>query len=344
MGRPALGHRSPEFKTVLERVFPALQNVFRTRQPVLLYTASGTGAMEAAMVNVLNPGDLVLSVCCGVFSERWAEVGEAIGCTVERLSVPPGQANLPELLEARLAQDTDKKIKAVTLIHSETSTGVLNPIHSLVHAVRSHGALSLVDAVTSLGASPFYFDQWGVDVAISGSQKGFMIPPGLSFLAMSERAMAVHKSCKAPGYYFNWTKTLKAQAEFTTPYTPATHLILALDEALKVMETEGMEAIWTRHHQNQLMVREGVKALGLELFVPEDIFASQAATSVLPPKGVEVSALRKHLKAEFGIIVADGQKSLKGKIFRIGHLGYIHQRDVLATLAALDKTLNALRA
>lgn len=344
MARPALGHRSPEFKAILKRVLPGLQWAFQTQNEVLLYTASGTGAMEASLINTLNPGDKVLGLSCGVFSARWSEVARSLGLHVVEDVVPAGQPNLPEQLKARLDNEPGEPFKAVMLIHSETSTGVLNPVKDLVKITNDYGALSIVDTVTSLASAPCPVDDWGIDVAVSGSQKGFMISPGLSFLSYSQKAWQAHQQVKNPGFYFNFNKYRKAQADFTTPYTPATHLILALDEALKIMRVEGLEAIQQRHLQNRDAIRAGVTAMGLRLLVENPDYASMAATSVLPPDGVTVADIRAGLKKDFGIVVADGQKDLKGQIFRIGHLGYIHNRDVLTTLSALKQVLKTVSA
>ncbi|MBX2861065.1 MAG: alanine--glyoxylate aminotransferase family protein [Vampirovibrio sp.] len=339
MARPAIGHRSPEFKEVMKRVLPKLQWAFGTKSDVLLITASATGAFEAAMVNTLNRGDKILVLSCGVFSERWADMGETLGLEVQRIAVPAGQANTVDSLKKALAQDTDKSIKAVIMTHSETSTGVLNPVKALAAEVKAHGALCFVDSVTSLTATDFDFDGWGIDLCVSGSQKGFMIPPGLAFLAISPKAWQAFETCKYPGYYFNFKQYKKAQDQSNTPYTPATHLILALEQALLLMEQEGMEQRIARHQKLQQMVRSGIKALGLSPLVEADGEASTAVTSVLPPDGIAVADIRSGLKNGFGIIVADGQKDLKGKIFRIGHLGYVFDRDVYGTLSALETVL-----
>ncbi len=339
LSRPAIGHRSAEFKKVLERLYPRLRWIFQTKEDVLLYTASGTGAMEAAVMNTLNPGDPVLVLVCGVFSERWAEIAESLELAVTRLTVPPGQHHTPEQLEVTLSKMGKGYYKAVFLTHSETSTGVLNPVQELVPVIRQHGALVIVDVVTSLGATPVPFDDWGLDIAVSGSQKGFMTPPGLSFLALSQRAWEAHRQCQRPGYYFNFGRYKKAQDGDTTPYTPATPLIQALDVALDLMEQESLPSIHARHRQLQAMTRAGVQALGLSLFVVDEQYASPAVTSVMPPEGIAVDKIRAGLREQFGIVVADGQKELKGKIFRIGHLGYIAPRDVLMTLAALEQVL-----
>ncbi len=344
LGRPAVGHRSAEFKDVLKRVFPALQWIFRSKNQVFLYTASGTGAMEAAMSNTLNAGDRVLALVNGVFSHRWAEIAKTLGLQVETLDVPAGEAHTPEMLREYLEAQKGAQYKAILLNHSETSTGVLSPIRELTQVVReTHPeALTIVDTITSLGATEFALDEWDVDVAVSGSQKGFMLPPGLSFLALSDRAWQAHQQCQHPGYYFNFTRYQKAQLENTTPYTPATPQILGLDIALKLMQEEGLENMIARHRQLSQMTRAGVQAMGLELLVKDPQNASPSVTSFLPPAGLTVDAIRAGLKKRFGIVIADGQKDLKGKIMRIGHLGHVSEREVLATLSALEAVLNEL--
>ena len=340
MSRPAVGHRSPEFKQIMKRVFPNLQRIFQTKHPVILYTASATGAIEAALSNTLNSGETLLVLSCGVFSSRWADMAKSLGINVQELKVEQGQVNTVEVLETALNADTEKTIKAVIFVHSETSTGALNDVQGLTNAIRRHGALSIVDTVTGLTASPFKMDEWGIDLAISGSQKGFMMQPGLSFLAVGERALARHQNeVKYPAFYFNFTRNLKAQAEDTTAYTPATHLIMALDVSLQMMLDEGIDAMNARHLLLRNMVRAGVRALGLNTLVEDDAHASPAVTAVLPPAGIEAPAIRKVLKDRFGITVADGQASLKGKIFRIGHLGFVGERDVYMVLACLEQAL-----
>jgi aspartate aminotransferase-like enzyme len=344
MGRPAIGHRSAEFKDVLKRVFPNLQWIFQSKNQVFLYTASGTGAMEAALSNTLNAGDRVLALVNGVFSHRWAEIAKTLGLQVETLDVPAGEAHTPAMLQEYLEAQKDTDYKAILLNHSETSTGVLSPIRELTQVIRqTHPqALTIVDTITSLGATEFALDEWDIDIAVSGSQKGFMLPPGLSFLALSDRAWQAHQHCQHPGYYFNFTRYQKAQLENTTPYTPATPQILGLDVALKLMQEEGLENMILRHKTLSRMTRAGVKAMGLELFVKEAQNASPSVTSFLPPEGLTVDAIRAGLKKRFGIVIADGQKELKGKIMRIGHLGHVSEREVLATLSALESVLNDL--
>ncbi len=343
MATPALGHRGGEFKTVLERVLPRLKWIFQTQNDVFLLTASGTAAMEAGMINTLNPDDEVLVFCCGVFSERWAEMAELLGATVTRIQVEPGEANTDESLREALQAKND--YKAVVFTHSETSTSVLNPLKTLcatVRALASPETLIFVDAVTSMGATSVPVDEWDIDVAISGSQKSFMISPGLSFLSVSPRAWRAFEACERPGLYFNFKKYKKAQDAFSTPYTPATHLILALDQALSMMEAEGLAMIFQRHTRLRDMTRAGVKALGLELLVSSDELASPAVTAVRPPSEISVDAIRAGLKKDFGLIVANGQKELKGQIFRIGHLGYQFDREINMTLTALESVLSDL--
>jgi aspartate aminotransferase-like enzyme len=339
LGQPAMGHRSPEFKAILEDVLPSLQWAFKTIHPVLLYTASGTGAMEASLINTLNPGDRVLALCCGIFSNRWAEIANLIGLDVTRITVPEGQANTVDSLQLALDEDATKppsqRYKAVMLTHSETSTGVLNPLKALATLIKAHGALSIVDAVTSLGAADFAMDDWGIDLAVSGSQKGFMLPPGLSFLAVGPKAWEAHQQCKNPGYYFNFSKTQKAQALFTTPYTPSTPLIVSLQVALTLMKAEGLPAIIARHAHLQRLVRSGLIQMGFNLMVPNDHIASPSVTSVYPLPHLSAPDLRTQIKQRFSITLADGQGPLKGKIFRVGHLGYVSERDVVTTLGAI---------
>lgn len=344
LSRPAVGHRSAEFKDVLKRVFPNLRWIFKSKNQVFLYTASGTGAMEAALCNTTNAGDRVLVLVNGVFSQRWAEIAKSFGLNVEILSVANGECHTPKMLREYLDANRANPFKAVLLTHSETSTGALSPVRELAAVSReiSPDSLVIVDTITSLGAAEFDLDGWDIDIAVSGSQKGFMLPPGLSFLAVSDRAWQAHQNCQNPGYYFNFTRYQKSQLEDTTPYTPATALILGLDVALQMMMDEGLENIVSRHDRLKRMTRAGLRAMGLELFVANDAEASPSVTSFLPPTGATVDAVRGALKKQFGIVIADGQKDLKGKIMRIGHLGHISEREVLMTLSSLESVLTEL--
>lgn len=343
LARPPIGHRSNEFKPVLRDACEGLKWIFQTTRPVYLYAASGTGAMEAALINVLQPGDDILVLSCGVFSHRWAEIAKTLGYNVHLQEVPPGQPHHADDLVSFLKSPHGSRIKAVCMIHSETSTGVLNPVEVLARIVREHSdALVVVDTVTSLGAAPFYFDDWNVDIAVSGSQKGFMLPPGLSFLAASEKALKIHQQNPAPGYYFNFSAYEKKVSDGQTPYTPAVTLIRGLQKALELLREEGLQNVYARHRQNQAMAREAVRAMGLSLFVDNDAYASPAVTSVLPPEGITVDAVRSGMREQFGITIANGQKELMGKIFRIGHLGAVFPRDMLTTLSSLELILHQL--
>jgi aspartate aminotransferase-like enzyme len=343
LARPPIGHRSPEFKAVLQSVYAALPPLFGTKRPVYVYTASGTGAMEAALVNTVPAGGAILVLSCGVFSQRWAEIANTLGLTVHVQTVPAGHAHDLTQLEAFLKGPDARNVQAVCCIHNETSTGVMNPVAEIARIVRAYSdALVIVDTVTSLGAVAFEMDAWGVDVAVSGSQKGFMLPPGLAFLACSERALARHQQVSAPGYYFNFTHAEKNTAAGQTPWTPALGLIRGLEKALELMHAEGVQAIEARHRLNQQMIRQAATAMGLSLFVPDEQIASPAITAILPPEGISVDDIRAGIKRDFAITLANGQKDLTGKIFRVGHLGAIFPRDMLTVVSALEATLARL--
>lgn len=339
MAKHPIGHRSGEFSELLKQVYADLKWLFQTKNEVFIYAASGTGAMEAALSNLVNQGDKVLSLVIGNFGARWAKIAQSRGAVVDKLEVELGEVITPEMLKAKLASDTKKEIKLVTLTHSETSTGAKNNIKELCKLIKDHGALSVVDGVTSVGCMDVKMDEWGIDVLVSGSQKGFMIPPGLAFLAASPKAFKVHEACQYPSFYFDWTAHKKAVLDDTTPWTPAVNLVFALAEALKMMRKEGLENIYTRHKKLALGLRKAIKAIGLELFVKEDENASYAITSILPPKGVSVPDIRKVFKNDFDIVVANGQNQLKDKIFRMGTLGFVSERDLITAIGSLEAVL-----
>lgn len=342
MAKHPVGHRSSEFSKILSSVYADLKDIFKTKNDVIIYTASGTGAMEAALSNLINPGDKVLSLVIGNFGARWAKIAESLGADVDKIEVEPGNAINPADLKAKLDADLNKEIKIVTLTHNETATGVTNPLKELVKIINEHGAVSVVDGVTSLGAIECRMDEWGIDVLISGSQKGFMIPPGLSFLAASPKAWAMHEQCKHPSFYFNWTTNKKSVLDNSTAFTPAVNLIVALKTSLDMMKNEGIENIWARHKKIAKGLREAIKAIGLKLFVEDDSIASNAITAVLPPEGVTVPDIRKTLKDDYDIVVANGQNKLKDKIFRMGTLGFVSERDALTAIASLEASLYKL--
>ncbi len=334
-----IGHRSSEFSSILEEVYANLKYVFQTENDVFMFTSSGTGAMCAALENLVNQGDKVLSLVLGNFGNRWAKIAESRGAVVEKIEVNAGEVIDPEVLRERLAKDVNKEIKIVTLTHSETSTGAANDVKTLCSIIREHGALSVVDGVTSVCAMPCKPDEWGIDVLVSGSQKGFMIPPGLAFLTANERAWKVYEECKYPSFYFDWAAHRKSVRANSTPFTPAVNLIVGLNTALKMIKSEGIENVNARHKRHCMALRAAIRALNLELLVPEDEHASYAITSILPPEGISIPDIRKTLKEDYDIVVANGQNQLKDKIFRMGTLGFVCDRDLIASVGALESAL-----
>ncbi len=337
-----MGHRSSEFSKILESVYSDLKYVFQTKNDVIVYTASGTGVMDSALSNLVNEGDKVLSLVIGNFSRRLAKIAQGLGANVEIMEVEAGKAINPQALKERLDKDINKEIKFVTLIHNETSTGVTNDVKTLVSLIKAHGAISIVDGVTSVGAIECKMDEWGIDVLFSGSQKGFMLPPGLSFLAASEKAWEAHKKCKRPDFYFNWTTNRKSVLENSTAFTPAVSLISGLKVALEMIKEEGIENITARHTKIAKALRKAIKAIGLKLFVEDDSIASTSITAILPPEGISVPDIRKTLKNDYDIVVANGQNELKDKIFRMGTLGFVSERDAITAIGALEASLYKL--
>ena len=337
-----IGHRSSEFSSILEEVYENLKYVFQTKNDVFMFTSSGTGAMCAALENLINEGDKVLSLVIGNFGNRWAKIAESRGAKVEKIEVAAGEVIDPEILKLALSEDKNKEIKIVTLTHSETSTGAANDIKTLCSIIREHGAISVVDGVTSVCAMPCKPDEWGIDVLISGSQKGFMVPPGLAFLMANERAWKVYEQCKHPSFYFDWAAYKKSVQANSTPFTPAVNLIVGLNTALKMIKQEGIEKVNNRHKRHAMALRKALRAMNLKLLVPQDEHASYAITSILPPEGISVPDIRKALKEDYDIIVANGQNQLKDKIFRMGTLGFVCDRDLIASVGALEAVLHKL--
>lgn len=334
-----IGHRSADFSDILMEAIDGLKWLGDTQNEPLILTSSGTGGMEGAISNTIERGDKVLSLVCGVFGERFAKISEAFGADVERLTVPFGKPIDAEQVQSILDKDKNKRIKAVTITHNETSTGVINDLGKIAKAISKHGALSIVDAVTSFGATPVPIDKWELDIVVTGSQKALMLPPGLGFAFVSEKAWKVIETCKTPRFYLNYHKYLKSQKERTTPFTPNVSFVVGLVESIKMMKEEGKDAIFARHVGMRETLRKGVRELGLKPMV-EDEFASPTITSIWPPDYVDVPTIRKRLKEDFRITVADGQEELKGKIFRMGHMGYVFERDIGTALWALKQVLN----
>jgi aspartate aminotransferase-like enzyme len=333
-----VNHRGSEFKEILLNVTEGIKQVYHTEHQVLIYPASGTGALEAAVVNFISPGDKVLAVSIGVFGDRFATIAREFGAQVEKLDFPWGEPADPQVLKERLAQDINQEIKAVLITHNETSTGVFNDLAAIKAAVGEHPALFMVDAVSGLAAVTLKMDEWKLDVVVSGSQKAFMIPPGLSFLAFNDRALRVQQENKNHKYYWDVSAGLKYLEKGQNPYTPAISLYHGLEEALKMMLEEGLENILLRHLNYREMVRAALKEMGLKLLAADD-YASPALTSVIAPQGIGGNKIRQYMRERFNIVLAGGQQKLDDVIFRIGHLGYVRELDLLAVLAALEIAL-----
>ena len=340
MGRHPIGHRSGEFQATVHRTTEQLKWLHQTSGDVLVITGSGTAAMEAGIINTLSRGDKVLCGDNGKFGERWVKVARAYGLDVDVIKAEWGQPLDPEAFRAALEADTAKAIRAVILTHSETSTGVINDLETIAGHVKAHGtALTLADCVTSLGATDVPMDAWGLDVVASGSQKGYMLPPGLSFVAMSDRAWTAYERSDLPKFYLDLGPYRKTAAKDSNPFTPAVNLYFGLEAALEMMQKEGLEAIFARHARHRAAAQAGMKAIGMPLFAAEG-YGSPAITAVAP-EGIDAEQLRKAVKEKFDILLAGGQDHLKGQVFRIGHLGYVCDRDVLTAVSAIEATLQA---
>ena len=336
MTKQMINHRGPEFRDILDRVTENLKVFFQTKNDLFLLTGSGTGGMEAAVVNTLSPGDSVLSVSIGVFGDRFATIAEQYGAAVTRLTFEWSKAADPD--EVGRALQADPKIKAVLVTHNETSTGVTNDLGALSKVIKGAGKLLLVDAISSLGSINLPVDEWGCDVAVSGSQKGWMTPPGLAMVSVSQEAWQAHANAKMPRFYWDFTRAKSYLERGQTPWTPVIPIVYAIDRALQIMMKEGMSNIIARHSRIGDLTRKGVKSLGLSLFADEK-YASNTVTAVNTPEGTNANDLRKILLGENEIVLGGGQQSLDGKIFRIGHLGMVTEGDIEAVISALKVAL-----
>jgi len=341
MSKHPIGHRSADFQEIVKKTTDQLKWLHQTNADVLTITGSGTAAMEAGIINTLSKGDQVICGDNGKFGERWVKVAKAYGLDVRVIKADWGKPLDPNEFRMLLEEDKDKKIKGVILTHSETSTGVINDLKAINNEVKNHGkAITIADCVTSLGACNIPMDEWGIDVIASGSQKGYMIPPGLSFVAMSQRAWEANAQSDLPKFYLDLKQYLKTVNNNSNPFTPAINLYFALEAALTMMQKEGLNNIFTRHSRHQKATQEGIKAMGLTLFTEEG-FGSPAITAV-QPEDIEAESVRKLIKNDFDILLAGGQDHLKGKIFRIGHLGFVNDRDIISVISALESTLNKM--
>jgi serine---pyruvate transaminase len=333
MAEPVVHHRSPDYRPIFRSCLDRLTEVFRTAREPLMFTASGTGAMESAVANTTQPGDRVVVVSAGNFGQRWVQIAQAFDCDVDVVEYEWGEIPATEDLAARLRELGGAR--AVLMTQSETSTGVVADVRALADVAGEAGALSVVDAISSLGAVPLETDEWGIDVVVSGSQKALMTPPGLAFAATSPAT----DGSRARGYYFDWARNRKAQDKLDAAFTPAVSLVVALDVALGLLLENGLEAAFERHVRLGRACREGVKAMGLELFSPDDD-SSAVVTAVKTPDGVDAGEIVLGLRDRFGITLAGGQGPVKGKIVRIGHIGWFDVFDITTALAGLELALS----
>ena len=316
-GLPMIHHRTKEFQAVLERVNAGLQKIVVTKQPVMTFASSGTGAMEASIINLLSPQDVVISFSAGKWGERYRDIAKAYGMNVKSYELKYGDAVSPSQVEAALKENPNAK--AVLITHCETSTAVVHPIEALAKVVQKHGALFMVDSISGLMCDPLKMDEWGIDVVVGGSQKGLMVPPGLAFVAVSEKAISAIATSKLPKYYFNFKETIAMLKKNDTPFTPAVSLIRGLDEALAILLEEGVENVWKRHADVAQFVRNKISGLGLSLFSKSP---SSGLTAIEMPNDIVSGDVIKLMRDDHQVVMADGQGELKGKIVRFAHMGF----------------------
>ena len=349
---PTIDHRGPEFGALGLKVTQAIKRIFKTQHPVMIYPSSGTGAWEAALVNLLSPGDHVLMYETGQFAALWARLAKRMGLSTEILEWRGSDADLPEapgwrhgvqadLIQERLEQDKEHRVKAVCVVHNETSTGVTSNILAVRKAIDAakHPALLIVDSISGLASADYRHDEWGADVTVSGSQKGLMLPPGLSFNALSPRAIEASKTAKLPKSYWAWDEIIEMNRTGYFPYTPNTNLLYGLHEAIEMLESEGLDAVFARHKRWSAGVRKGVEAWGLPVQCADQDLHSPILTGVVVPKGVDADALRKTILQRFDLSLGSALGKIKGRTFRIGHLGYSNDLTLLATLAGCEMGL-----
>jgi aspartate aminotransferase-like enzyme len=336
MGWPMINHRGPEYKKLLYEVTDKLKMVYQTENDLYLLTGSGTGGLEAAVVNMLSPGDKVLSVSIGVFGDRWANIAGMFGATVIPLNFEWGKAADADAVSEAIKANPD--IKAVLVTHNETSTGVTNDLENIARIVKDAGKLLLVDAISSLSSIDLPVDKWRCDVVITGSQKGWMVPPGLAMVSISREAWQAFEKARMPRFYWDFGKAKSYYEKGENPWTPAVSVVFALSVSLDMILKEGIQEVFRRHIRVGRMTRDGIKALGLAMFADEK-YASNTVSSVAIPDGVDGKKLRQLMRSEHGIVLAGGQQRLDGKIFRIGHLGMVTEKEIEDLLKALKDVL-----
>jgi len=334
MSREIMHHRTDEFIEILKETNAGLKVVFCTKNPVITLASSGTGAMEASVCNLFSSGDKVISIVAGKFGERWTEIAKSFGLNVIVMNVAAGSAPSPDELKKLL--DANKDTKGVFSTLCETSTATVCDIQGFAALTKERNVLLVTDAISGLGQDVLRTDEWGVDVVVSGSQKGFMLPPGLAFISLSERAQAALKTSNLPKYYFDLKKALKSYEKNDTPYTPAVSLIVGLKDALVAINNDGIENMWARYKKMSIATQEAAKALGLEVFSKRP---SSSLTAICAPAGLNAKELVKKMRKEYGISIAAGQGELEEKIFRIAHMGWINEQDLLMCFSVLEKML-----
>jgi aspartate aminotransferase-like enzyme len=336
MGRQMENHRGPEFAQTLHNVTDKLKQLFQTKNDVFLLSGSGTGGLEAAAVNTMSPGDKVLSVSIGVFGERFADIAKEFGAEVTPLNFEWGKAADPDAI--RKALKSDPAIKTVLVTHNETSTGVTNDLAAISSVVKEAGKLLVVDAISSLGSIDLPVDKWQCDVTVTGSQKGWMVPPGLTMVSVSQEGWQANQKAKMPRFYWDFAKARSYLEKGQTPWTPVVSVFFALEVALDMILKEGMENVFARHARMGKAARDGVKSLGLSPFADEK-YASNTVTSVAASNGLDTKKMLKILREEYDVVLAGGQRTLDGKVFRIGHLGWATEDDIKEVIAAIKKVL-----
>ncbi|HWG78380.1 MAG TPA: aminotransferase class V-fold PLP-dependent enzyme [Stellaceae bacterium] len=343
---PTIDHRGPEFGVLGRKVLAEIKLIFKTKGPVVIYPASGTGAWEAALVNTLSPGDRVLMFETGHFATLWREMAARLGLAVEFVPGDWRHGVDPQRVEAMLSEDRSRQLKAVMAVHNETSTGVTSRIAEIRKAMdrARHPALFMVDTISSLASIDYRHDEWGVDVTVAGSQKGLMLPPGLSFNAISDKALVAHKTARLPRSYWDWSAMLAANQTGFFPYTPATNLLYGLNEAIEMLLEEGLDRVFARHDRHAEATRRAVRGWGLEILCLDPAEYSSALTAVLMPSGSDADALRKVVLDNFDMSLGAGLSKLAGKVFRIGHLGSFNDLMLMGTLAGVEMGLGLLGA
>ncbi|SAL34303.1 pyridoxal-phosphate-dependent aminotransferase family protein [Caballeronia humi] len=345
MSYPTIDHRGPEFGALGLKVLDGIKKIFKTQQPVVIYPASGTGAWEAALVNTLSPGDTVLMFETGHFATLWKKMAESLGLKPEFLGLPGVEGwrrgVQSQMIEERLRADTERKIKAVCVVHNETSTGVTSDIAAVRRAIDAadHPALFLVDTISGLASADYRHDEWGVDVTVSGSQKGLMLPPGISFNAVSKKALAASKEAKLPRSFWGWDEIIEMNKGGYWPYTPNTNLLYGLNEALEMITDEGLDNVFARHNRLAEACRRAVRAWGLEIQCEDPAVYSPVLTGVMTPQGIDADAVRKVIYERFDMSLGTGLGKMKGRMFRIGHLGDCNDLTLMATLAGCEMGL-----